>query len=196
MKLGKFLISLAIAATALTGITIACPDNTNHPQYDNLLSHDSISGTNVTYLLDTVNKTGASVIEYCVYPAPGFKGQTSDLVALYSGSIGPWTADHPGSKTYFGFDRGSSGDPNNLPIDGTKNIQVGSADYKISSNVPTSEIILFHINDSAECRPTDKSDTCWRLPGKPQPPVPEISTIVMVSIGLIGTVMIARKTKR
>lgn len=197
MKIGKFPIILAMATImALTGVAAACPDNINYPQYDYLFPHDSVSGTKVTYLLDTVKNPGASVIEYCVYPAPGFKGQTSDLTALYSGSIGPWKVDRPGSQTYFGFDRGIGGDPNNLPIDGTKNIQMGHADYKVSSEMPVSEIILFHINDPDECQRTDKENTCWRLPGKPLPPVPEVSTIVMVSIGLIGTVLISRKTKR
>jgi hypothetical protein len=194
MKIGKFSLILAIATTmALTGVAAACPNNTNYPQYDNLLPHDSVSGTKVTYLLDTVNKAGASVIEYCVYPTSGLKGQKSDLTAFYSGSIGSWIVHHSDSKTYFGFDRGSGGDPNNLPIDGTKNIQVGSADYKDPSKMPTSEIILFHINDPAECQ---SENTCWRLPGKPPQPTPEASTIAMVSIGLIGTMLITRKTKR
>lgn len=196
MKIRKFLLVLAIATMALTGVAAACPNNTNYPQYDYLLSHDSISGTEVTYLLDTVGKTGASVIEYCVYPTPGFKGLDSDLTAIYSGSVGPWAVDRPGSKTYFGFDRGSGGDPNNLPIDGTKNIQIGRADYKVPGKMPTSEIILFHINDPTECQSTEGANSCWRLPGKPQPPVPEVSTMIMVSIGLIGTVLVVRKTKR
>lgn len=197
----KILVVTAILSVmvTMTGIVAAedvfdCRENTNVPQYDFLSPHTSDNGNVRTYLLDTFTKSGASVIEYCVYPTPGFTGSTTDLTALYTGGVGPWTVDRPGSKIYFGFDRTPGGDPNNLPINGGTDIPIGKADYK--GSLPTSELILFHINDPKECQPTDQSDTCWRKPGTPPPPVPEMSTMILTFTGMVGLLLFSREYRK
>lgn len=196
--------TILIVLVAMTGIVSAngqgggCPDRSSlgsHTQtYDNLFADKTTNGNIVTYLLNTVAKDGASVIGYCVYPTPVFTGSDDDLTPLYTGDIGPWDIYHPDSKDYFGFERGSGGNNNNIPIDGTTGIEVGETDYT-ESGLPTSEVILFHINDPEECGPED--ETCWRRPGTPPPPpVPELSTIALVSAGLIGLFLIARKYRK
>ena len=81
-------------------------------------------------MLDVANKPGALILEYCVYPNPGFTGNTNDLTPLYPG----WTIDRPGIKTYFGFDSRSA---SKIPIDGGVNINVGKAKYV--NDIPSGE---------------------------------------------------------
>jgi hypothetical protein len=51
-------------------------------------------------------------------------------------------------------------------------------------------VILFHINDIDECGLND--ETCWRRPGNPVPPVPELTSIVLVSAGIFGLFLVSR----
>lgn len=175
------------------GVGGGCPNRNSldsHTQmYDYLYPGKTTEGTVVTYILNTISNSGTSVIGYCVYPTLGFEGSTEDLTPLQTGwSIWPTKTN----KDYFGFERGQGG--NELPIDGAKDVQVGRVDYE-ESGLPTREVILLHIYDPQECGPED--DTCWRRPGTPPPPpVPEMSTIALVSAGLIGLLLIARKYKK
>lgn len=204
--------AILVVILALTGIASAngvgsgCPDRNSlgsHTQtYDFLSANEAVNGNVLTYSLDTVNKAGASVIAYCVYPTPVFTGSDSDLTPLYVGNVGLWTIFHPDSKDFFGFTRGSGGDNNNIPIDGTTGIDVGKTDYLSADKKPTSEVVLFHIKDSEECARDDDSeedsDTCWRRPGTPQPPIPELSTIVLTTagIGILGLFLVLRKRNK
>lgn len=167
--------------------------------YDYLFADKTVSGTVVTYTLNTV-ANGALVIGYCVYPTPGFDGDIEELTPLYPG----WEKwPNNDGKDYFGFERGNGG--NEIPIDGAINIQVGSTGYGEQDKLPTGEVVLFHIKDPEECASAEGSedsgdgddDTCWRRPGIPQPPpVPEIATIGLVSTGIIGLFLVARKYRK
>jgi len=143
------LITSIVIVCMLSLPALGCPDRNaldSHLQMYDYLSPGIIDdGTKITYVLNTINKPGASVIEYCVYPTPGFTGSDDDLDPLYVG----WKVSYNKNKDYFGFVR-SQGD-DNIPIDGTTGIEIGEADYLSSDNVPTSEVILFHINDPDEC---------------------------------------------
>lgn len=193
--------TILIILAAMTGIASAngqggaCPDRnslSSHTElYDYLFADKIVDGNIVTYLLNTVDKDGASVIGYCVYP-PTVSVNNDDLTALYVGNIGPWTIFHP-DKDYFGFERGQGGNNNNIPIDGTTDVKVGKVDYE-ESGLPKNEVILFHINDREEC---GQDETCWRRSGTPPPlPVSEASTIVLMSAGLIGLFLAARKFRK
>ena len=172
------------------GIGGGCPSRQSlgsHTQtYDNLYTDELTSGNVVTYLLNTVAKDDASVIGYCVYPAPGFAGSNDDLTPLYI----EWAISHQHGKDYFGFQRGQGS--NNIPIDGATDIEIGEADYLAEDKVPTSDVILFHIDDPEEC---GTEDTCWRRPGSSPPPVPELGTVVLMSAGILGLFLIARKSR-
>lgn len=184
------LIAMAGFASA-EGIGGGCPSRQSlgsHTQtYDNLFADKLANGNVVTYLLNTVAQDGASVIGYCIYPTPGFAGNNGDLASLYSG----WAVSYHDSKDYFGFQRGQGS--NNIPIDGTTDIEIGKADYLAAEKVPTSEVILFHINDPEEC---GTEDTCWRRPGTSTPPVPELGTVVLMSAGILGLFLVARKYRK
>lgn len=187
-----FTIMLSVTGiAAANGIGGGCPGRNSlgsHTQtYDDLYAYSTVDGTVVTYLLNTVNND-ASVIGYCVYPTPEFTGATGDLGALYSG----WQVSRPDSANYFGFQRGTGS--NNVPIDGTTNIQIGRADYKHTEKLPTSDVILLHINDPNECQ--TEGDTCWRRSGTSQPPVPELGTIVLTSTGMLGLILVSRKYRQ
>ena len=170
-----------------------CPDRNSlgqHTQpYNYLTAGNTIENNEVTYLLNTYTKTGASIIGYCVYPTPGFTGSNDDLEPLYAG----WEAsfNDNNKKDYFGFIR--DGGQNNIPIDGETGIEIGEADYIEDDKVPTSEVVLFHINDPEEC---DPDETCWRRPGRSPPPVPELSTIALVSAGISGLFLVSRRYSR
>ncbi len=187
---------IIVAILTLTGLASGsgCNDRSSlgsHLQtYDYLSTGTTDDGNKVTYFLNTVNKPGASVIGYCVYPTPGFTGDDSNIIPLFTGNIGLWAIFHPKSKDYFGFERRSGGNKNNIPVNGNTGIQVGKVDYLSSDKKPSSEVILFHINDIDECGPID--ETCWRRPGTPVPPVPELTSIVLVSAGLFGLFMVSR----
>lgn len=162
----------------------------SHTQtYDYLYMGKVVDGTVATYVLNTILNPQTSVIGYCVYPTPGFEGDVEDLTPLQAGwAIWPNNAN----KDYFGFERGQGG--NEISIDGTTDINVGNVNYD-DSRLPTSEVVLFHIYDQQECGPED--DTCWRRPGTaPPPPVPEASTVVLVSAGLLGLFIIARMYRK
>ncbi len=173
------------------GVGGGCPSRNSlnsHTQTYNYLSvGNAIENNEATYLLNTFNKPGASVIGYCVYPTPGFSGSDDDLIPLYTG----WAVWHNNNKDYFGFQRGVGS--NNIPIDGTTGIEIGKADYLAADKLPTSEVVLFHINDPDECGP---DETCWRRPGASPPPVPELTTIALVSTGIFGLFLVSRMYSR
>lgn len=184
------LIAMAGLASA-EGIGGGCPSRQSlgsHTQtYDNLYTDKLVGGNVVTYLLNTVAKDDASVIGYCIYSTPGFTGSGEDLTPLYAG----WAVSYHDNKDYFGFERGH-GD-NNIPIDGATDIEIGKADYLTADKVSSSDVILFHINDPEEC---GNEDTCWRRPGTSTPPVPELGTVVLMSAGILGLLLVARKYRK
>ena len=147
------LILIGFIGTATAEIILFdCTGNTDRPttQLGYAYSYiDSVTNT-ITYKLDVTNKPGAEILEYCVYPDPGFTGNTNDLTPLYS----EWTIDRPGTKAYFGFDSRSAP---KLPVDGSTNIDIGKAKYV--DGLPSSEIILLHVLDIDEC---GGESSCWR----------------------------------
>ncbi len=190
MAVTIFIIAIAMMGTASAqGVGGGCPNVNNFPSYNYLIASKNTNGNVVTYILNTLSGApgDAKVIGYCVYPSPDFSGSSSDLTPLELSAI--W---HPNNKGYFGFERGTGG--NEIPIDGTMDIEVGETDYLSADKIPTNEGILFHIYDPKECGPRD--NTCWRRSGSPPPPVPELSQIILVSAGLLGIALISRKYRR
>lgn len=125
----------------------------------------SISSSTATYTFDSLVNLAPSngvpgLIEYCVFVA-------SDPTTVTAQAIGnggnPFKAN-TGSGD-FSFSR-SNGNPTNLPLDGTTGIVMGTAHW--SGAVPSTQTILLHINDAAECAKlypsADAVTTCWVLP--------------------------------
>lgn len=162
--LWTILIWVGLIGTAAADIEWDCPSNTDRPTVDFAYAHSQFdSSTNtMTYLIDTIDKPGTSLIEYCVYPTPGFTGSNSDLMALYSG----WSIDRPGSTYYFGFD---SRDAPWMPFNGDTNVQMGKAIY---TEAPSDQLILLHIADTEECI---GGSSCWRKPSTSPLPTPTIT---------------------
>lgn len=105
------------------------------------------------------------LIEYCVYPASGSLPPSMSVSAIGAdgSSFLALSGSHQG---YFGFGR-STGDPSNIPLDGTQNVLMGSASW--TGSAPSNATILLHINDASECQALygGSSNTCFVLPSPP-----------------------------
>jgi hypothetical protein len=155
----------AAAAAAGTGQSgSACPSASSlegHVSEDPALQVSyTISGNVATYSITTTNENPSEgvpgLIAYCVYTSP----LPESTEASYSNSYGAWTSA-VGSGS-FGFRR-SRGNRDNLPFDGTTQV-LGSATW--SEAVPTTQLILLHINDEALCTALEgkKTETCFVRP--------------------------------
>ena len=163
---------LAIGLLALPGATAAAVGSASSgcPNSDSLESHKNedpalqvsytISGKEATYSITTTNESPTEgvpgLIEYCVYTSP----LPESTEASYSNSHGAWTSGS--GSGFFDFKR-SHGNRDNLPFDGTTQV-LGSATW--SDTVPTTQVILLHINDEAVCTALEgkKTETCFVRP--------------------------------
>jgi len=156
---------------------------------------EPVSGSITTLYLDTEFRSGASLIQVCVYPIPGFDPEigTRDIAPLLTDK---WVPKHRGHKEYYGFGRILGTD--NIPFDGTKDIEIGTADYGRDTY---SHQILMHIYDPEECK-NDKDagegafqgKTCWRRPGT-STQIPEFPTIALPIAAVIGLVFFFQHRK-
>jgi hypothetical protein len=159
------------ATTTFTDTSNPCPnDNPTSWKTDNQVGADfSTSGLIRTYTFSSfVNESSSGgipgLIEYCVYPA-----SVPHNVAVQNPLLGAdgsqWDFSQGSSR--FSFVR-PNGDPTNIPLDGTTGITMGTATW--SSSLPTSQVIVLHVNDPAECSALYGSGTltCFVLPGTPQ----------------------------
>jgi hypothetical protein len=131
----------------------------------------SVSSSTATYTFDSlVNRSPSNgvpgLIEYCVFPA----SDPTTVTAQAHGANGDAFQANTGSGE-FSFSRGD-GEPSNIPLNGTTGIVMGTATW--SGAVPSSQTILLHIDDAAEC---DKlyggnPGTCWVLPSNGNTPTP------------------------
>jgi len=122
------------------------------------------SGGTTTYTFSSVNTNPSNgvpgLIEYCVYTSP-FPDSEATTVTGADGT--PWVIDATQeNKGFFAYLR-NNGNPSNIPLDGST-VTIGTATW--SGTPPANQIILLHINDSAECtRLYTTSDTCFVFPG-------------------------------
>lgn len=138
----------------------------------------SISGKTVTYHVTA----SVDIQGLCIYET-----NLANLGPLTGTSPISWSFSHPGSQNFFEFKRTAS---SQLLQPGDSK-DVGSVDF-INNPLPTSdEIYALHINDPV----CGTAITCFVFPG-PSQPVPEVSTIVLSSAGLLGLVLISRKYKK
>ena len=87
---------------------------------------------------------------------------------------------------------GAAGNPHNIPFTGEA-IPVGTIQFSGTPDVKT----LVHVISKEICGGTDENpNTCFVRPGKPTIPVPELNTIILISVGLLGLGLVVRKYKR
>lgn len=138
------------------------------------------TGITFTYTFGSTDETSVNgvpgLISYCVYPQAGFLPDGA-IVALATGADGaPFVAEES-AKGSFSFTR-AKGNSTNVPLDGAT-VQMGTAKWVnacvtdpisllTQCNPPTTQTILLHINDPAQCDTlynTTGSTTCWVYPG-------------------------------
>jgi hypothetical protein len=124
------------------------------------------SGTTATYRFDSfVNRNPVGgipgLIEYCVYTSPL---PTSVLAQAVGANGDPFTSSIESQQGFFDFER-AGGNPSNVPLNGTTGTVMGTATW--SATAPTTQTILLHINDPAECSRlyTAGTSTCFVRPG-------------------------------
>ncbi|HEY9204491.1 MAG TPA: PEF-CTERM sorting domain-containing protein [Candidatus Methanoperedens sp.] len=217
MKRKLVMITAFFAVMAsMTGIAVAdpCPGAnsnlwTNAPEVAFLDSSHSDVGQVRTYNIIISQNLGSTngvpgVIEYCVKPNPGFSpgvSGTGGLTALASGQNGAaFQPDRPDTSIFFGFKR-NDGDPSNLPILNQGTVAMGSADYSTGGgSLPTSEDIIFHINDPDICTAAISDsqgvprNTCFVRHGTVT--IPEFPHIALPVAAVIGLVFIVLHMKR
>jgi hypothetical protein len=174
--------AVALAAIAVTAVLIGTASAAKPPPPPNangcpnggtyLVDSDvgaSFTGTTTrTYTFDSwVDKNPVAgvpgLVGYCVYT-----NQTAGAVtATATGDNGQlWKASKASQS--FSFTR-PGGEKSNIGLDGTTNIQIGTATFNTS---PSSQTILLHVSDTAKCQALYGGDatTCFVLPGpKPGP---------------------------
>ncbi len=115
--------------------------------------------------LQNLNPTNGvpGLISYCVYPNNGTLPNSISVSA--TGADGSsFTTVSQSSGGYFAYQR-NTGDPSNIPLDGTTGILMGSATW--TSGAPSPQTILLHINDATECQAIygGTGNTCFVYPG-------------------------------
>gem|GEM_PF-3247536 len=149
-----------------------CPASTSGFVASSLVGASfSISANTATYSFDSLVNTSPSggvpgLIEYCVYvstlPTSGSAVAVGDNGQAFDFSSGGGS---------FAFSR-HDGEPSNIPLNGTTGILMGSAQW--SGAVPSSQSILLHISDSAECEKLYhvSSPSCFVFPSSGETPTP------------------------
>ncbi len=165
-KLGLFLVAGFVVMTALTsagyatGINPAggggggCPNANAIGNFlpSSLVGVSVDKGANTwnyffSSLEDRASTNGVpGLIAYCVYE--GGNDPTSITVNAVGADTSSWSSVMKSSGGYFAYVR-DTGNPSNIPLDGTANILMGSATW--DSGAPNTQTILLHINDAKEC---------------------------------------------
>src|SRR6266568_2820103 len=158
------------ATTTFTDSNSNCPstDPTKWLTDNQVGASHTTSGNTATYTFSSfVNEHPVSgspgLIYYCVYTTPLPASITPQAVGV-GGAL--WQTGTATTPDRFSFERPNGN--NNIPLDGT-NTTMGTATW--SSSVPTSQTIVLHVDDSAECQAlygSGSSSTCFVLPGTPQ----------------------------
>ena len=169
LMLGALLPSGALAKPGGGGGPNQTPVKTCPATLDGFLAADNVdaysTGTGVvTYFFSSLEDQNPvngvpGLVGYCVYT----DGDLSGADAMY----GEWKANFNAGNVSFVR---NGGNKTNIPLDGTTDIQIGTATFDTN---PTSQTILLHIADAATCQALYGGDstTCFVLP-KPAPPEP------------------------
>lgn len=197
-KITQLLVLLTIGIVGMVGIATAdpCP-NPNGAEWN----QDPDGTISVLYTLDADKALHVTVRsgldEGTINGVPGIRE-----VCVYFPSTMPksaknewhlWPEDgavikRSGVIEFKGPERG--GENNNIPLDTNLN-PVGVSFFDVTPDLGEAKVLL-HINDIARCNP---ARSCFIVPYKNRPPIPELSTVVLTCTGLLGIVLMSRKYK-
>lgn len=195
----QMVIAIVLVLTGFTGIVSAdpCPGPS-----DTKWNGVPIVTAGLTISAGSTSGSGTGPYDYIVQAMPAFAGsppigfqelciRTGNTVTQIAQTFAAPNWGSEANPNVFGFAR-LNGESNNIPFDGNVH-DVGTITF---SGNPGSQDILVHINDPAECRPTDQSDTCFRSPGTGGQPVPELNPMILTTTGLFGLVLLSRRCKK
>lgn len=154
-----------LLAFATEQVAASCPasNSLGNFQSSNLVGATSEqNGNDITYYFDSFvdrNPTDGvpGLIEYCVYPQVLPNSVTAAVSGWQAGTgVGSFSFSRP------------NGNPTNIPLDGTQNIEMGTASW--ASAPASDQMILLHINDADECNRIygGNPGTCFVFPGSMQ----------------------------
>ncbi len=106
------------------------------------------------------------LIQYCVYPEDGLPNSTTVSAVGADGSS--FESAFGSVQGFFGYGR-STGDPSNLPLDGSQDVAIGTAFWNLGA--PSKQTVILHINDAGMCNGlyNDGSQTCFVYPSNSTP---------------------------
>jgi hypothetical protein len=174
----------------------ACPSFpwTGKSSSDKVVVLEQTVGTAITYSLKSsvVPATTTTIPGFkalCIMPDGKFKGDEGDISA-----IAPDWEDQ--IKDDFIAFSAKGGNGKNLPFDNIAH-EAGEVDYAGHGGLPEKQEFLVHVISKEICGGTDDNpETCFVKPSKPNNPVPELNPVILVSVGLLGLGLVARKYKR
>lgn len=166
--LASALAGPAFAAPPEGGDQGACPSSNSLKNYlaaSNVGASFTNNGTNTTYQflsLTNENPVGGvpGLIKYCVYPTPVSMPTAVNVLQAKGANGTAWISSVGRSNFNFGRPGGNS---SNIPLDG-KTTVMGTATW---SSLPTTQVILLHINDPDVCHRlygSGSPDTCFVKP--------------------------------
>lgn len=193
----KLLIASIIAVIfATVGIASAydCPGpeewaDVNTPSLQNLYSISATGTVTVTYTAGGV-PSSSTIREVCI---------ASTSSNAISGTV-DWTNWGPADLTIQPakpqWERAwaeykDGGETNDIPSDGAMH-PVGTVTWDVAPD--GTQVFLLHVSDDG-C-PDGVGSSCYVIPQGQDPPIPETSTIILTSVGLLGLVLVSRKYKK
>lgn len=143
--IGALLLMCLFTLPVLAATSSGCPSSglTAFKVASNVSAYFTTSGLTDTYFFSSLTNENPvngvpGLVKYCVYPS----AQPKSIAAEYPN----WISKKDPHD--FAFVR-PGGNKTNIPLDGTKNIEVGTATW--ATDLPTSQTILLHIADPKVC---------------------------------------------
>ncbi len=200
-KLTVFLILLGMVgmttiSASAKGEGSACPSYpwTGKLPSDKVVVLEQTDGNVTTYSLKSSVVAGTTTTipgfkALCIMPDGKFKGDEGDISAIAPN----WEEQ---IKDDFIAFSAKGGNDKNLPFDNTAH-EVGEVDYTGHGGLPGNQEFLVHVISKEICGGTDNNpETCFVKPSRPTNPVPELNSVILISAGLLGLGLVARKYKK
>jgi hypothetical protein len=190
---------MVLGIVIMTAINVsaasACPDYNGWSgklSSDKVVVLEEINGNIVTYSLKSsvVPATTSTIPGFkalCIRPDNGFLGIEAEINPIASN----WEEK---IKDDFVAFSAKGGNGKNLPFDNIAH-EIGEVNYVGHGGLPTKEEFLIHVISASICggyEGNGEEKTCFVKPSKPNIPVPELTSIVLISAGIFGLFMVSR----